>query len=91
MPEDMLDKLPDSAIITEEISNRGSKDKRVVRYKYIEDYFDNELESKKLAPTWRRMAMCVLKIDHLCKGLSFTQTKNQSERMKYLIEKYKNL
>jgi len=91
VPEDMLDKLPDSAIITEEISNRGSKDKRVVRYKYIEDYLDNELESKKLAPTWRRMAMCILKNDHLCKGLSFTQTKNQSERMKYLIEKYKNL
>ena len=51
VPKDMLDKLPDSAIITEEISNRGSKDKRVVRYKYIEDYLDNELESKKLAPT----------------------------------------
>lgn len=91
VPEDMLDKLPDSAIITDEISNRGSKDKRVVRYKYIEDYLDSELESKRLAPTWRRMAMCILKNDHLCKGLSFTQTKNQSERMKYLIEKYKNL
>jgi predicted phosphoadenosine phosphosulfate sulfurtransferase len=91
VPDDMLDKLPESATITDKISNRGSKDKRVVRYKYIEDYLDNELESKRLAPTWRRMAMCILKNDHLCKGLSFTQTKNQTERMKQLVEKYKCL
>jgi len=37
------------------------------------------------------MAGCILKNDHLCKGLSFTQTKNQVERMKMLLEKYKNL
>lgn len=91
LPDDVLDELPESAVITDEITNRGSKDKRIVRYKRIEDYLDSDIESKRYAPTWRRMAMCILKNDHMCKGLSFAQTKNQSERQKRLIEKYRNL
>ena len=60
-------------------------------YKSIPDKLDNYFESKKLAPTWRRMAVCIIKNDHTCKGLSFGQTKNQNERMKTLLNKYKNL
>ena len=91
LPEDVFDQLPDSAVITDEITNRGNKDKRIVRYRRIEDHLDSDIESKRYAPTWRRMAMCILKNDHLCKGLSFAQTKNQVERQKQLIEKYRNI
>jgi predicted phosphoadenosine phosphosulfate sulfurtransferase len=70
---------------------RGNKNKRVVRYSSIPDTVDHKLESRRAAPTWRRMAICILKNDYLCKGLSFAQTKDQSERMKMLIEKYKNI
>lgn len=91
LPDDVLDALPESAVVTNEITNRGSKDKRIVRYKRIEDHIDGDIESKRYAPTWRRMAMCILKNDHMCKGLSFAQTKNQSERQRQLIEKYRNL
>jgi predicted phosphoadenosine phosphosulfate sulfurtransferase len=90
VPDDMIDKLPSSAVITDKISNR-SKGKRVVKYRYLEDFLDSELETHRLAPTWRRMAICILKNDHLCKGLSFTQTKNQTERMKQLVKKYRNI
>ncbi len=91
LPDDILDSLPESAIVTDEIATRGSKDKRIVRYKKIEDSLEGTLESKRMGPSWRRMAMCILKNDHMCKGLSFAQTKRQSERQKKLIAKYKNL
>ncbi len=91
LPDDVLDKLPASAVVTDDITNRGAKNKRVVRYKRIEDHLDSEHESKHYAPTWRRMAMCIIKNDYLCKSLSFAQTKNQVERQRQLIEKYRNL
>ena len=71
--------------------NRGSKDKRLVRFYKVPDTMDHKLESKHAGPTWRRMAICILKNDYLCKGLSFAQTKYQSEKMRLLIDKYKNI
>jgi predicted phosphoadenosine phosphosulfate sulfurtransferase len=91
LPDDVIAKLPGSAVVTEDLSNRGRKDKKVVRYKSIEDSLGGDIESKRYAPTWRRMAMCILKNDHLCKGLSFGQTQNQVEKQKQLLDKYKNL
>lgn len=91
LPNDYLNKLPVSAVVTESVTNRGHKDKKIVRYKKIEDSVGGDIESKWFAPTWRRMAMCILKNDHLCKGLSFAQTKHQAERQRQLIEKYRNL
>ncbi|MDR2551428.1 MAG: DUF3440 domain-containing protein [Desulfobulbus sp.] len=87
----MLNLLPPEAAITDKIATRGKKDKKLVRYRSIPDHLDSDLESEKLAPTWRRMAACILKNDHLCKGLSFSQTKNQVERIKALVEKYRDI
>lgn len=42
-------------------------------------------------PSWKRMAVCILKNDHLCKHMGFSQTKKQTIREKELIEKYKSL
>ena len=42
-------------------------------------------------PSWKRMAVCILKNDHLCKYMGFAQTKKQIAREKELIEKYKRL
>jgi predicted phosphoadenosine phosphosulfate sulfurtransferase len=91
LPDEAFDKLPDCAVVTDKISTRGKKDKRVVRYKRIPDHIDGDFEPKHYGPTWRRMAMCILKNDYLCKGLSFAQTKNQIERQRQLLEKYKNI
>lgn len=91
IPETEYSHLPPEAVVINQKSSRGKKDKNLVRYKRIPDHLDSKIESTKNAPTWRRMAVCILKNDHLCKSLSFTQTKNQVERVKTLIEKYKNL
>ena len=86
-----VENIPKQATITDKINNRVSKDKKTLIYKSIPDCLESNFESKKLAPTWRRMCICILKNDQLCKSLSFGQTKNQQERMKLLIDKYKQI
>ena len=83
-----LKNLPPEAVITD---RKSPYMETIVRYKKIPDYLDNGFEQRKLAPSWRRMCICILKNDHLCTSLSFSQTKRQQERMKILIEKYKKL
>ncbi len=88
--EEFSDVLPPEAKLLDKFSTRGKKDKKLLTWKRIPDYID-DFEQKKMAPSWRRMAICILKNDHMCKSLSFTQTKHQQERMKELLSKYKNL
>ena len=42
-------------------------------------------------PSWKRMAVCILKNDHLCKYMGFAQTVRQTRREKELMEKYRRL
>ena len=42
-------------------------------------------------PSWKRMAVCILKNDHLCKYMGFSQTQKQNQRQKELMKKYKKL
>ena len=42
-------------------------------------------------PSWKRMAVCILKNDHLCKYMGFSQTQKQNQRQKELMEKYQKL
>lgn len=75
---------------THQFSKRGTGDKEVVRFRKIVDEIP-ELDSKKDLLTWRRMAMCIIKNDFVCKSLSFGITQDLTRRQKELIEKYKNL
>jgi len=75
---------------THQYSKRGSGDKEVVRFKKIVDEIPG-FDSKKDLLTWRRMAMCIIKNDFVCKSLSFGITQDLTRRQKELIEKYKNL
>lgn len=88
VPEGTL--LPSEAVITDRMSRRGrgGRGRPLVVFKGIPDVIPSRLEAKKIAPTWRRMAICILKNDQLCRSLSFSQTKHQRERMKYLLKKY---
>lgn len=57
------------------ISNRGKKDKLAISFKNIPDNTDNIKNTKDLL-SWKRMAMCIIKNDIMCKNLSFAQTKD---------------
>lgn len=57
-------------------------------YKKIPDEAPLQLESKQWAPSWRRMAKCLLRNDYWCKGLGQTQPKSQAwQRFKEMKKK----
>ena len=62
--------------------------KRPVRMEYQEDY---EGKNFKDIPTYKRMCICIIKNDHLCKYMGFSLTKYEMERRKAIQEKYKDL
>jgi len=47
-------------------------------YNKIPDAVKHELEVKCWAPSWRRMARCILRNDYYCKGLGQTQPKSEA-------------
>lgn len=56
------------------------------------DYIDKiDISEAKEIPTFKRMCICIMKNDHLCKYMGFTQTKNEMARRKNIMEKYKAL
>ena len=91
VPEGSL--LPKEAVVCSEVCNRGrvGRGQPLVRYIGIPDAIPSRLEARRIAPTWRRMAICILKNDQLCRSLSFSQTKYQRERMRFLLEKYSKI
>jgi predicted phosphoadenosine phosphosulfate sulfurtransferase len=42
-------------------------------------------------PSWKRMAFCILKNDHMCKHMGFGLTHQQNERRKEILAKYASL
>lgn len=44
----------------------------------LPDFVDPKIESKKIAPSWRRICKVLLRNDYWCKGLSFTQHKSEA-------------
>ena len=60
-------------------------------YNNIPDEAPSILESKKLAPSWRRVCKSLLRNDYWCKGLGFTQHKtNAYERYLELKKQQRN-
>lgn len=59
-----------------------------VRMEYIDEI---DIAEAKLIPTYKRMCICIMKNDHLCKYMGFSLTKNEMARRKNIMEKYKAL
>ena len=86
----MEKECPDAIINTHEISNRGNKDKEVIKFIKIVDEIPG-VDNKDDVLTWKRMCMCIIKNDFLCKGLSFQATKDLTLRQQKIMEKYKSI
>lgn len=57
-------------------------------YDKIPDIAPHDLEVKCWAPSWKRMARCILRNDYYCKGLGQTQPKSEAyEKYKAIKEK----
>lgn len=81
---------PDAIINTHKFSRRGTGDKEVIKFKKILDEAPG-VDNKDDILSWRRMAMCIVKNDFVCKSLSFSITKNLTRRQKELMEKYRRI
>lgn len=73
-------------IRTRTTNNRGAKDKEVIRF---DDYLDDTtVEDFKRIPTYKRMCICIMKNDHLCKYMGFAQNKTEIQKRQTAETKY---
>lgn len=79
----------DELEIKYEFGSHGYKtDKKAVKLGYLDDI---DISDFKAIPTYKRMCICILKNDHLCKYMGFSQTKTEMKKRKEAIEKYANI
>lgn len=89
LDEDTIAKLRTAGVKIEVGDTTNYKTtKKPVRMEYQEDY---EGKNFKDIPTYKRMCICIIKNDHLCKYMGFSLTKDEMERRKAIQEKYKDL
>jgi len=67
-----------------------NKKSKIIFHGATPDDTDNVTETSDI-PSWKRMAFCILKNDHLCQYMGFGLTKRQQDRIKFIKNKYKNL
>lgn len=62
-----------------------------INYDEIPQEADKKLESRKKVISWRRIARAIERNDFYMKRLSFSQTKNDNEKLQRMIHKWDNL
>jgi predicted phosphoadenosine phosphosulfate sulfurtransferase len=63
-------------------------DKLPVRMDYVDDI---DIEEFKEIPSYKRMCVCIMKNDHLCKYMGFSATKTEAQMRSEAERKYKDL
>ena len=58
---------------------------------FLEYPDDADVTNFQIVPSYKRMCVCIMKNDHLCKYMGFTLTKKEQERRKNIIEKYRDI
>lgn len=69
----------------------GNKDKIRVRIQSMPDHLDMLSCHNSDVASWKRFALTILKNDHTCKYMGLAPTKDQAERQRAIVKKYKNL
>jgi predicted phosphoadenosine phosphosulfate sulfurtransferase len=69
-------------------STNYKTDKLPVRMDYIDDVNIPDFRS---IPTYKRMCICILKNDHICKYMGFAPTKKEKERIDAVMNKYRGI
>ena len=79
----------DNVVFQNKGKQNKNSDKDVITF---DDYLDDTNCTKfKEIPTYKRMCICIIKNDFFCKYMGFTQTKNETEKRRRALEKYRNL
>lgn len=62
--------------------------KRPVMMEYLDDI---DIKEFREIPTYKRMCICILKNDHVCKYMGFSMTKKEKELREKVLKKYNSL
>jgi predicted phosphoadenosine phosphosulfate sulfurtransferase len=89
LPEETIEKLKACGIEIDvkEYSNYKTS-KRPVRMEYQDDI---DAPGFKDLPTFKRMCICILRNDHLCKYMGFAMTKKEVENRKLIMSFYQDI
>jgi predicted phosphoadenosine phosphosulfate sulfurtransferase len=86
---DVIKKLIDLKINIKVIDKTNyNTDKKPVIMSYLDDISIKEFKE---IPTYKRMCICIMKNDHLCKTMGFSLTNTETKKRKKAESKYKNL
>ncbi|HEM3698666.1 TPA: DUF3440 domain-containing protein [Streptococcus suis] len=85
LSDDIINELDSLSIKYEFGTHNYKTDKKAVKMEYLDDL---DISDFKSIPTYKRMCICILKNDHLCKYMGFSQTKREIQKRKEAIEKY---
>ena len=89
LSSEVVDKLRNRGIDIEVIEKTNyNTPKKPVRMDYLDDI---DIKEFKDVPTYKRMCICIMKNDHLCKTMGFSLTKTETQKRKEAENKYKNL
>jgi predicted phosphoadenosine phosphosulfate sulfurtransferase len=89
LPEETIKKLQAGGIEIEVLAETNYKtDKRPVRMEYQDDI---DISGFKDLPTFKRMCMCILRNDHLCKYMGFALTKKEIEHRNRIMDFYEGI
>lgn len=89
LSRETIEKLKEAGI---NITVKNETNYKTAKLPVLMDYIDEiDIAEAKEIPTFKRMCICIMKNDHLCKYMGFSQTKNEIARRKNIMEKYKAL
>jgi predicted phosphoadenosine phosphosulfate sulfurtransferase len=73
------------------LTRHGSQTLQRVRIQKFPDHVDDLTCHNSMVASWKRFAVTILKNDHTCKYMGLAPTKEQAQRQRYIMEKYKKL
>ena len=85
LSDEVIAQLDELSIKYEFGTHSYKTNKKAVKLDYLDDI---DISDFKAVPTYKRMCVCILKNDHLCKYMGFSQTKQEMKKRKEAIEKY---
>lgn len=85
LSDEVIKELDDLSIKYDIGTHNYKTTKKAVKLDYLDDL---DISDFKAIPTYKRMCICILKNDHLCKYMGFSQTKLEMKKRKEAIEKY---
>lgn len=89
LSEDVIEKLRENGVEFETSESTSYKtNKKHVKMEYLDDIDIAEFSE---IPTFKRMCICIMKNDHLCKYMGFGLTKDQQIHRESILSKYKNI